>query len=72
MITYPLVDDDEGKEVIMTYSLEDTGDSTGKFWTDANGRQMMPRVRNERFSYDPQFLTLEPVASNYYPVTSSK
>ncbi len=51
MITYPSVDDNEGKEVIMTYSLEDTSDSAGKlFWTDANGRQVMPRVRNERFS----------------------
>ncbi len=53
----------------MTYSAANVLDSNGRFYTDANGRQMMPRVRDQRFSYDlgddDQIVT-----SNYYPVTA--
>ena len=59
----------EGKEVIMTYSK--VLDTQGTFWTDANGRQLMKRERNKRFSFDLQDgHFIEPISSNYYPVTS--
>jgi len=31
---------------------------------------MMPRVRNQRWSYDLVNGDLEPVSSNYYPITT--
>lgn len=62
------MDDDQGKEVIMTYST--SVDNEGVFWTDSNGRQMMRRVRNERPTYDIIDVEKEPVASNYYPVVA--
>ncbi|XP_046687404.1 LOW QUALITY PROTEIN: lysosomal alpha-mannosidase-like [Homalodisca vitripennis] len=56
-----------GKEVITRYKTQlMTG---GVLYTDSNGRRLMRRVRNHRTSWN---LTLtEPVASNYYPVTSA-
>lgn len=43
--------------------------TSGEVYTDSNGRRLMKRVRNLRKSWN---LTLtEPVASNYYPVTSA-
>ena len=55
----------------MAYSSSNLA-TFGKFWTDANGRQLMPRERNKRFSYtvDPADWDIEPIASNYYPVTT--
>lgn len=38
------------------------------FYTDSNGREMMKRRRNYRSDYD--FTMEEPVAGNYYPITS--
>ena len=43
-----------------------------EFWTDANGRQMVHRIKDSRFSYDLVDGDLEPVSSNYYPVTSGE
>ena len=40
------------------------------FRTDANGRQMVHRIKDDRFSYELTDGDLEPVSSNYYPVTS--
>lgn len=37
------------------------------FYTDSNGRQMIQRERNN-YAYNND--SIEPVASNYYPVTS--
>lgn len=60
---------DNGKEVIMVY--KDTAlQNDGEFWTDANGRQFMRRIKNERFSYELIDGDEEPVSSNYYPVTT--
>ena len=43
-----------------------------EFWTDANGRQMVRRIKDFRFSYNLVDGDLEPVSSNYYPVTSGE
>lgn len=43
--------------------------TNGELYTDSNGRRLLKRVRNFRKSWN---LTLsEPVASNYYPLTSA-
>eukprot|EP00095_Tigriopus_kingsejongensis_P004818 maker-scaffold769_size100554-snap-gene-0.18 protein:Tk04818 transcript:maker-scaffold769_size100554-snap-gene-0.18-mRNA-1 annotation:"lysosomal alpha-mannosidase (mannosidase alpha class 2b member 1)" len=65
----PVVANDLGREVIMVYS-DPALDSEDTFWTDANGRQFVPRVRNARSSYDFVDGDKEPVSSNYYPVTT--
>eukprot|EP00095_Tigriopus_kingsejongensis_P005742 maker-scaffold28_size608977-snap-gene-1.16 protein:Tk05742 transcript:maker-scaffold28_size608977-snap-gene-1.16-mRNA-1 annotation:"hypothetical protein DAPPUDRAFT_207420" len=61
---------EQGREVIMRYSKSGVTNA-GMFWTDANGRQMIQRERNARSSFDLENGSeLEPVASNYYPVTA--
>ena len=68
------IDDGFGKEFI---SLWKTGndiefEQNGVFYTDANGRQTMERVRGSRPSYDVGNATLEePVSSNYYPINTA-
>ncbi|GJQ83732.1 hypothetical protein Trydic_g20608 [Trypoxylus dichotomus] len=54
------------REVISRFTTSLQTDDI--FFTDANGRQMIPRRRNYRatFEYTPE----EPTAGNYYPVTS--
>lgn len=55
-----------GKEVVTVYETDIGSNST--FFTDSNGRRWMKRVRNLRKSWN---LTLtEPIASNYYPITT--
>ncbi|XP_070544770.1 lysosomal alpha-mannosidase-like isoform X1 [Ptychodera flava] len=55
-----------GKEIICRF---DTKLATNKtFYTDANGRQILTRVRNHRDTW--QYNDTEPVAGNYYPVNS--
>ena len=56
-----------GKEVI-TYFESDL-QSNGTFYTDANGREMLKRVRDYRPSW-PHFNQTEPVSGNYYPINS--
>lgn len=55
----------------MIYS-DPNVNNNAEFWTDANGRQMMRRVRDQRLSFDLVDGDFEPIASNYYPVTSCK
>jgi lysosomal alpha-mannosidase len=58
--------DANGKEVITRFTTDFATKST--FYTDSNGREMLKRVRNSRPTWN---LTLEePVAGNYYPITS--
>ncbi len=64
-----LVDDEIGKEAILSYTSSAVS-SEETFYTDANGRQFMRRVRNFRPSYNLTQGDQEPTASNYYPVTT--
>ncbi|XP_076297759.1 lysosomal alpha-mannosidase II [Lasioglossum baleicum] len=60
------VQDRIGKEIVTKYSSNLK--SSGQFFTDSNGREMLKRTRNYRPTWS---LSLEePVAGNYYPVTS--
>jgi len=58
--------------VIITYQSDSFKGSNGEFWTDSNGRQNIKRVRNQRFSFDFEEADYEvqPVSSNYYPLTT--
>ncbi|KRT79202.1 glycoside hydrolase, partial [Oryctes borbonicus] len=58
--------DDKGREIISRFSTSlNTNDL---FYTDANGREMIERRRDYRNTYT--YTDEEPVAGNYYPVTS--
>ena len=63
------VDDLIGKEVILKTAVNDMNNA-GIFFTDSNGRSMMRRVRDSRHDYDLNGTDHEPVAQNYYPVTT--
>merc|ERR1719266_2193712 len=60
------ISDGIGKEIISKYSTD--LNTKGTFYTDANGRQMMKRVRDKRPTWDLN--VTEPVAGNYYPINS--
>lgn len=62
----PIEDDDVGKEMITRF-LTDLN-TKGTFHTDANGRQMLKRVFNQRASY--KLHVNERIAGNYYPLNS--
>ncbi|XP_052781407.1 lysosomal alpha-mannosidase-like isoform X1 [Mya arenaria] len=60
------VQDKLGKEVVVRF---ETGLNTDTyFYTDANGREILRRVRDYRETWDLN--QTEPVAGNYYPVNS--
>lgn len=66
------IDDGLGKEIVSTIRLGNftSGPAgTNRFWTDANGREMQPRVQNFRPTWTLN--NTEPVASNFYPVTTA-
>lgn len=58
---------DHGREIITRYSTSLETNST--FYTDSNGREMLPRVLNYQPTWDYD-TSAEPVAANYYPVNS--
>lgn len=59
------IDDGKGKEIVSRFysALK----SKGEFYTDSNGREMLKRERNKR-TYKAKIE--EPIAGNYYPVTT--
>ena len=74
----PLPSVGSGTEVVMVYTninylrnSKEKDDTKQEFWTDSNGRQMIRRVQDTRFSYDlGSGAEIEPVTSNYYPINS--
>ncbi len=71
----PIPEMGNGTEVVMIYSpsrSEPNPDEKQEFWTDSNGRQMIYRLQDTRFSYNLENgHELEPVSSNYYPINSA-
>ena len=60
------INDNIGKEIILRY---DTDIQSGnKFYTDANGREVLERTRDYRPTWN--YTVVETVAGNYYPVNS--
>ena len=77
----PIPGDYYGKEVVMTYSLNSDvqkslsnlgNESEIEFFTDANGRQNIRRVKDTRFSFNftHSDINADPITSNYYPITT--
>lgn len=60
------IGDNAGKEIILRYDTDIQ--SAGKYYTDANGREVLERVRNSRLTWN--YTGDEPVSGNYYPVNS--
>ena len=56
-----------GKEIVLRYASD--LQSERELYTDANGREMQRRVRDERPTW--QLNVTEPVAGNFYPVTAA-
>lgn len=59
-------EDGLGKEIILRYDTQI--DSRDKFYTDANGREVLERRRDYRPTWN--YTVHEPVSGNYYPVNS--
>jgi lysosomal alpha-mannosidase len=60
------IDDGHGKEIVSRfYTVMKTN---GVFYTDSNGREMLKRKRNSRDTWKVDIK--EPIAGNYYPVTT--
>ena len=53
--------------MVLTYSSDLL--SGRELFTDANGREMQRRLRNERPTW--QLNVTEPIAGNYYPLTAA-
>jgi hypothetical protein len=66
------VQDDQGKDVIVTWKMYDAFDAKKTFWTDSNGLEMQERhfkhIFNDSAIYKNQSITTNDIALNYYPV----
>ncbi|EDV31826.1 uncharacterized protein Dana_GF14354 [Drosophila ananassae] len=60
-------DETYGTEVITVFSSEI--ESNGVFYTDANGRELLKRRKDQREDFTSE-LAVQPTAGNYYPITS--
>jgi len=60
------INDNIGKEIILRYDTDIQSQS--KYYTDANGREVLERIRDYRPTWN--YTVFEPVSGNYYPVTS--
>lgn len=53
--------------MVTTYGIQELKNE-GTFYTDSNGRSTIKRRLNERLTWVPNIN--EPIAGNYYPITS--
>jgi lysosomal alpha-mannosidase len=60
------INDNIGKEIIMRYDTDIQ--SQAKYYTDANGREVLERTRDYRPTWN--YTVNEPVSGNYYPINS--
>ena len=60
------INDNMGKEVIIRYDTDIQ--SEAKYYTDANGREVLQRIRDYRPTWN--YTVNEPVSGNYYPINS--
>ena len=60
------IDDKVGKEIILRYDTDIQ--SQAKYYTDANGREVLERRRDYRPTWN--YTVNEPVSGNYYPINS--
>jgi lysosomal alpha-mannosidase len=60
------VNDNIGKEIILRYDTDI--ESQSKYYTDANGREVLERIRDYRPTWN--YTIDEPVSGNYYPINS--
>ena len=60
------IDDGVGKEIVLRYDTDI--ESNSKFYTDANGREVLERIRDFRPTWN--YSKVETVSGNYYPVNS--
>jgi hypothetical protein len=55
-----------GKEIIIRYNTDIN--SGEKYYTDANGREVLERIRDHRPTW--HYVVDEPISGNYYPINS--
>ncbi len=60
------IEDNVGKEIIIRYNTNI--DSGSKYYTDANGREVLERTRDHRPTW--HYIVDEPISGNYYPINS--
>ena len=60
------IEDKIGKEIVIRYDTNIQSES--KYYTDANGREVLLRTRNYRPTWN--YTVNEPVSGNYYPINS--
>ena len=60
------INDNVGKEIIIRYNTNINSGS--KYYTDANGREVLERIRDHRPTWD--YIVDEPISGNYYPINS--
>jgi lysosomal alpha-mannosidase len=60
------IKDEIGKEVIIRYETDIP--SASKYYTDANGREVLERIRDYRPTW--KYTVVENVSGNYYPINS--
>jgi Glycosyl hydrolases family 38 C-terminal domain len=55
---------------VVTFFQVNDWQTEDKFYTDSNGRETLERIKNFRPTWDYD-ATTEPIAGNYYPITTS-
>jgi lysosomal alpha-mannosidase len=60
------IHDNIGKNIIIRYDTDIA--SASKYYTDANGREVLERIRDYRPTWN--YTVVENISSNYYPINS--